>query len=480
MKKKILFLLTIISLFVCCKDVKAENIQFYEAEKLTGIYTKSVNGNGAHFQKARFFRRKSDNKEAYCIEPFAFFDENSNYSPNTTPTNISNETWKKMSLIAYYGYNYNNHTDKTWYAVTQLLLWQEVDKQADFYFTDTLNGQRIEKFQDEINEIKQLVNNHEKLPSFYNKVLNIKKGTKYIYDENNAIENFYNIENTIAINQNKLDISSLDEGSYTFTFERNISDNGEPVFFYYNDTSQNLMTRGNISKDKFTVKINIYDTQLQINKIDQDTKTNTSKSNKAKLCDAKLALYDQNKNLVKELILGNNCNVTLNNLDLGTYYIKEIEAGYGYMIDEDFHEIVLSLEKPKTTLEIANKVIEKEISIHKDYGNNNTDKKPEDNVIFDIYSQDKFIDSITTNQYGDAKIVLPYGEYVFKQITSKDGYNLVEDFNVTINEEDNKINYELMDYIIKVPNTRSDNNSYYFDFIILLILGFYVTKKITN
>ena len=292
MKKKLIFFMTIFCLFMINSKVYAQE-KFYEGEYIDGIYTKSVllRNSSSHFQKARFFRRVSDNKEAYCIEPFAFFNENESYDV-TNPINISEDVWKKMSLIAHYGYGYKDHTDSKWYAITQLLIWRESTPSGNFFFTDSLNGNRIDIFNDEINEIYRLVDEHSKLPSIINQSFNIQKGTKYITDDNNVISNFINTDGLVNIIENKIDISNLDEGSYTLTFERNTS--GDPVLFYYNSNSQNIMTSGSLDKDRFTIYINIYDTELSFNKIDFDTNTNIS-SGSGKLCDAKFNLYDKDR-----------------------------------------------------------------------------------------------------------------------------------------------------------------------------------------
>ena len=447
MKKKALFLMTLICLFLISGEVSAKEVEFYEAEKLNGIYTKSVRSDVSHFQRARFFRRKNDNKAAYCIEPFIFFDEEKIYTSSNTPSNIDNNTWKRMSLIAHYGYGYHNHTDEKWYAITQLLIWQEADKGNDFYFTDGLNGNKINIFTSEIQEINNLVEQHQKLPSIYNKTITIKKGTKYIYDENDSIKYFKSTDNLVTISGNKIDISSLNEGSYRLVFERILDTSDEPTIFYYNPDSQNLMTAGNLDNDKFTLTLNIYDTELKITKVDKDT--NDSKSQgEAKLCDAIFELYDSNNNLVKQFSLDNNCEAVINNLDLGKYYIKEKQAGDGYILDTKLYEVNLNLLNSRVNFQIANKVIEKNVKIHKDFETKYS-KESEENVVFDIYSDNKYIDSITTDKNGDGSIKLPYGKYTVKQVTTTYGYSPVDDFSVVVDGSPNELTYNLVDKLIE-------------------------------
>ena len=475
MKKKMLFFVTILCLFLISNNVKAEE-KFYEGEYIDGIYTRSVyvKNLSTHFQKARFFRRVSDNKEAYCIEPFAFFDENAGYESSINPESISSDKWKRMSLIVHYGYGYKNHTDSKWYAITQLLIWRESTSSGAFYFTDTLNGNKVDIFQDEINEIYNLVNEHEKIPSIAGKTFNLKKGENYIYDENDSLKYFKNVDGVLNIDGNKLNISNLEEGSYTFTFERDNGYNDDPAIFYYSPNSQNIMTSGYIDKDKFNITINIFDTEVNINKIDQDTGTNRSSGN-GRLCEAKFNLYDSDSNLITELELDENCNVKVKNLDLGKYYIKETKAGEGYLIDDNTYEIDLTLDNTKINLQLSNKIIEKDIVLHKEYGTN-TDKSDEKDVIFDIYSGENYIDTIVTNDIGVAEVKLPYGEYEFRQVTSKEGYKHVDNFNIKV-EDDKPETFELLDYKINVPDTRDNSSTTsILQFILFILMVLYVKR----
>lgn len=472
--KKIIFLMTIICLFFINTRVNAEQVEFYEAEKIDSIYTKSVGKNETHFQKSRFFRRKSDNKAAYCIEPFEFFYPEYVYSDIKNIKDISDDVLKKISLIAYYGYNYDNHTDDKWYAITQLMIWRETNKNDQFYFTDTLNGNKIDRFENEINEINNLVNNHDKLPSFSNKILNIKYGNNYIIDENNMIDGFTTDNSDIIIKDNKIDISKLTPGKYTISFKKILIDRGEDILFYYNNSSQNLMTLGNSYIPSFTLTINIYNPKIKIEKYDKDNNSNSN----LKLCDASFQFYDKDMNPLKEIALNKDCTALINDIDLGTYYIKEIKAGEGYKLDNDIYKIDISVDDYDKVLKLYNEVIKSNIKIHKDY-NDNYINYPEENVKFDIYSDNKYIDTITTDKNGDASINLSYGTYIFKQVTSKEGYQYIEDFKIVVNDINKKeIIYNLVDYKVKVPDTRSDKESINLIYTIFLLLGIIYVKKV--
>lgn len=473
--------MTIIGIFLLQTNVKANTLNFYEGEMIDGIYTRNEKNKSTFYQKARFFRRTSDNKAAYCIEPFTRFKDGSNYESSINPNNIDSQTWYNMSLMAFYGYEYPGHTDNKWYAITQLMIWQEADKNAEFYFTDTLNGNRINAYESEINEIRTLMENHKKTPSFSNTTIDLVEGEKLIVDQNNVLANYKEKDNKITITNNSLDISNLKAGSYDFNFIRSNQIENEPILFYYNNESQDLMTRGNINEQPLNLKVNIYKTELNVQKIDTDNQNSTSRG-EGKLTEATFELFNYDKKKITEFKLDKNGKATLNNLKFGTYYIKEKEAGKGYLLNDNYYKIEISKDNPIYNITIENKVIEKEVFIHKEYGTEGNTTQ-ESNITFEIYNQNgQIITTITTDEYGNAKVKLPYGTYTFKQKNSKEGYRYVDDFTVIIDESTKELAYNLYDYKIPVPNTRSNEpkSSTTITTLLLILISYFYVKKIYN
>ena len=58
-------------------------------------------------------------------------------------------------------------------------------------------------------------------------------------------------------------------------------------------------------------------------------------------------------------------------------------------------------------------------------------------------------------------MILPYGEYKVIQINSSNGYEKVEPFTITIEDEEEKT-IELIDYKIPIPNTHTEKNNLLF------------------
>jgi len=420
------------------------------------------NSHITYFQKARFFRKTNTNEFAYCIEPFSIFNENSKYESTTTPYNLSESQIDKISKIAHFGYGYKNHTDPKWYAITQFMIWKE-SANGDYYFTDSLNGNRIDKFNDEMNEINNLINNYNKIPHF-NKEYTIISGNNLILEDN--FENIKITGDNQILENNKLIINPTKEGIYTYNLVKEDNTNNKPYIFYQSSNSQNLIETGNIPNLSTSFKVNVLKTEIELTKIDKDTKSIIPKG-EASLDGAIYSLYDENNNLIKDLIIENNQSI-INNIPLGKYYIKEKQAGIGYLLDTNIYEINITKEKTKHQVIVENKVIEKTITIEKKYGDNNTFKS-EENISFEIYNNNyERISTITTNNLGIAQITLPYGTYTIKQVNTTDGYKKVDDINITIDNREEEL-IELKDLKIEVPNTSTNN------YILLLILKFLLT-----
>lgn len=461
MKRKI-FLILFLSLFMVnykTINVKAESASFYEAEYIDGIYMNKYqySTQTIYYQKARFFRKAVTNEYAYCIEPFKFFNQNSVYEATITPNNLTPAQIDRIKKIAYFGYGYGTHNGTKWYAIAQLMIWQTADTNGDYYFTDSLNGNRINAYQKEINEINSLINNYGKKPSFDNETFTIVEGqTLIINDQNNVLDSYKN-NNNLQINNNTITIDSLSVGNYEYNLYKENSNFKTPILFYQANDSQALIKIGDLENIQTKFKINVIKTSLTINKIDKDTHS-IIPTGQATLDGAEYEIYDENMKKISNITIKDNIGI-LNNLEFGKYYVKELTAGEGYTIDTNTYEINITPDTPNVDLVLENKVIEKEITIHKEYGENEKWNN-EENTEFEIYDTNNYlIKTIITDESGTAKTILPYGEYKLIQKNSKDGYYKNDPYKLIIdNQSPEYIN--LKDLKIPVPNTHNDSFIY--------------------
>ena len=469
MKKNIFFLILLATItFSNILNVKAANANFYEAEYIPGIWmNKSPQGsNTIYYQTARFFRQTGTNEFAYCIEPFSFFNQNETYQSTITPNNLTTQQKERISLIAHFGYGYKNHTDQKWYAITQFMIWQTADPTGNYYFTNKLNGNKVTVFEDEMNEINNLIYNFETLPSIANKTYTIVEDNPITVKDNNNVLNNYHVKNNnhLNISNNSITISNLKEGAYQFTINRQDNIYNKPIIFYQSSNSQNLVETGDIEDKIITFYIKVIPTSLKITKIDSESKT-TVASGEAKLQGTTYELYDETKNKINTLIIDDKMQASIKNLNYGTYYIKEKTPGIGYELDQTIYTFNITEQNPIIDLILENKVIKKKITISKLYGEKET-FLPEKNIHFNIYNQqEKLIKTIITNQDGIAEIDLPYGTYKIVQETTTEGYQKIEPINIEVRDK-TPITYTLKDYKIPVPNTKTNNNNKFLSIII--------------
>lgn len=455
-------ILLIIFLFFCCINVSAQDKTFVGSEYLTGISYMKYDGKTHYYRNAQVIREASTNEIAYCVEPFTLLVNNSSYISSDSFNknfNIEKDKWELAKLIAYYGYGYKNHTDKKWISITQMTIWRSLYPNYQFDWIDNTTSKKIiYPYNNEIKELKELVDNHYKRPSFNdNYEFSINESIELI-DENNVLNNYKIVASDfdIEINNEKLIINTggiEKEGTITFEKKEEIYPNS--VLYFYSSSSQNVIKRGNIELVNYKINIKVDTGKITINKIDNDNNSDISQGD-ASLDGAVFELYDENMNLLDEGIIVNNM-IQFDKLSFGKYFIKEKKAGTGYYLNNKTYEVVIDNENLDVSLEIENDVIKSKIKIVKLYGTKEDYKKnkmkEEKGVSFDVYNNEEIVYSGVTDSNGTIELELPYGNYVIRQKSSTDGYQFTEDYYFSVNEESNhSIDIVLYDYKIDVYN----------------------------
>ena len=423
--------------------------------------------NTKFYQKARFYRKTDTNEFAYCIEPFSGFYENNIYETTTNPNYLSNQQIDRISKIAHFGYGYKNHTDLKWYAITQLMIWQIADPSGNYYFTETLNGNKINIYDNDINEINSLITSYETLPRFNNQEFSVLEGKNLaIIDANNVLNNYISTYDNVTISNNTISFIGLKEGKYEFTIYREEKIYNFPFIFYQSNNSQNLIKTGDINKLEAKIKVNVISTKISIIKIDKESNS-LIPTGESSLDGAIFTLYDNNMKELGEYEIINN-QIEIKNINMNKYYLKEKTPGIGYKLSDKIYEINITSENPKVEIIVDNEVIKKKIIIEKKYGEKDN-LQNESDIEFEFYNNKyDIIKTIKTDINGRIELVLPYGEYIVKQKNSTDGYEILEPFKIyVIDEEDEIIN--LVDYKIPIPDTHTSFTKYILNKIINIL-----------
>ena len=453
MKSKILkcammSMLFLLSIFTV-QTVHAEqyNGTVTEKEWISNIYVKKDIPGRSKYEQSRFIRRSSDNQFVYCIQPFSGIDNSTPYeiirSDYSSMLNFTEEQWERVSLLAYYGYQYNengiDHSEQKWYAITQVMIWRTVRPDADIYFTDKLNGNRISKFESEIAEMEQLVANHYRRPNLQSNVTLPIGNSVTLDDSNNVLQNFKvsNTKNVSAsINGNQLIVTATNIGNGEIQLEKKSTKYEIPPLVYINPNSQNVMSVGNYDPVYSKLNITIIGGRVTPVKTDMETNTTTPQG-EATLGGAVYGIYKEDGTKVGTVTTNNEGRNTSDYLpSLGRYYLIEEKASTGYRLDSTKYYFNITEDNLNPEVKVYEQVIRRDFEFTKVYASSETQiMEPEVGVKFGIYNNsDVLVKEVTTDSQGLFSFNLPYGTYTVKQLTTTKGHEKITDFNIEVKE----------------------------------------------
>lgn len=426
-----------------------------KSQWINGDYILKVKGSTRKYQQMTVITRNSDGSFVYCIEPGTPVSDGAVYPGQDFDQSyvgqMTQEQWRRITLLAYYGYGYGNHTDIHWYTVTQYLIWQTVPHGYDIYFTDSLNGNRITKYTNEINELNRLVEEHNISPNITNDTIDMVIGdTVELTDSNNVLNKFEVVDTdnvNASISGNTLSITANDVGDGSVTISKRDKNYSHPAIIYYHPTSQDLMMRGAYDPIDVNLKIEIVGGKVSVKKVDMDTGLGIAQGD-ATLDGAVYGIYDLEGNRVGEVISKGGEYVTSDYLpSLGTFFLKEEKSSTGYELNETKYFFNITKDDLYPEVDVTEKVIERDLKIFKVYASDETGfLTGEPNVTFDIYlkSTGEKVTSITTDENGYATATLPYGTYTVRQVSSTEDHEMVEDFEIVVNEYSEDPIYKLL------------------------------------
>ena len=169
------------------------------------------------------------------------------------------------------------------------------------------------------------------------------------------------------------------------------------------------------------------------------------------LSKAVFKIYNADTDTEVETITTNNKGIGISKpLPLGNYYVKEITAPNGYVLENTRYDVNLSQSGATNEIEIANTLIKGRIKILKVDEETNA---PLEGAVFGVYNKtdDTEVARLTTDKNGEiTSDLLNYGNYYFKELTPPNGYNLNGDvFDCSITENGKVYEYTVEDKIVK-------------------------------
>lgn len=413
----------------------------WPSEYISNIYIKKARPDGyTKYQQARFIRRSEDNAFVYCVQPYTDIDNNLPYynverSDYARVLGFSDAQWERISLLAYYGYGYEGHSDQKWYAITQVMIWRTTNPESDIYFTDTLNGNRVSRFDGEMAELESLVANHYKAPRFQDNIVMPIGSTITLNDSNNVLSNFRVAGATnvnASVNGNTLTVTAKKVGDATINLQKSATKYELPPIVYFKDGSQNVFRVGNYDPVRTNLKIKVVGGKVTPEKYDVETKTKQAQG-EATLDGAIYGIYKIDGTKIGTV----SSNTTSNYLpELGRFYLLEEKASTGYTLDSNKYYFEITEDNLTPTVKVYEQVIRRDFEITKVYATDETTiMTPEVGVKFGVYNRNGvLVGEYTTNNQGNFEFNLPYGSYTIKQLTSTSGHEKMKDFNIEVKE----------------------------------------------
>ena len=314
--------------------------------------------------RSKYVVLRLNDRVVFCLDPWTPVVEGADYDYNESKytkdvTNlgeanvpIDEATFRRLELIAYYGY-YGSADKRDWRAVmTQALIWNEMGYTPK-QFTGDLTMTDFENFKAEVME---KVNNHQAFTSWNGSSHQVQKGqTIELTDENNVIQKL-SIPSTqdgytFSLNGNVLSITATQEApaeSKTFTFTSADTSYEGASLVWFKDGSQTVgefkIKNGNIG----SVSLSILPTPTpptpptppvaDANEAEGAfylRKTNTDKEG---LAGVEFEVFqikeDGSESSIGKFKTDKDGLLTVEGLEAGKYYVREVKAADGYKLSD--------------------------------------------------------------------------------------------------------------------------------------------------
>lgn len=402
-------------------------------------------GGGKPYMSAQWNLYDLDGKTAYCIEPGVNITT-SDYEGAIGWINspYSDEINRKIQLYGYYGYNYPGHENLRYRAAAQSLIWEATGGQIIEFWTERYGNGNFINLNAERNEILRLASTHYEVPTFDSDTKDAVIGeTTTFTDTKGILSNFDVVKSSdasVSINGNTLSVTPNVVGNITVVLKKKTYTQDPTIIFVGKDvTSQKMGMFGVDDPVLVRVKLNVVGGSLKINKKDLDTKLSKPQGD-ATFKNAVYELLDENYNFITDLIIDDSFSVKTDKIlsPNKIYILREKTASEGYLLDKTEYRFKIDRDNLDIEMDVYEDVIEKTVNIYKVFADGSTTiLKGEPNVSFEIYlkSTGEYYKTIKTDEKGFVSVKLPYGKWIFKQLSSTSGFEKVKDFEIVINND---------------------------------------------
>lgn len=192
-------------------------------------------------------------------------------------------------------------------------------------------------------------------------------------------------------------------------------------------------------------------------------------------------LYDNKFKLIKTYKTDINGRININDLDLETYYLKEISTLEGYILDNEYKKVDLKYKDDKTDIVTKDiKLTNEKVKCDIVYITSSNDGINLKDVEINVYDENNnIVYNGKTDNNGKITIEkLPYGKYYIKQVKVPSGYILNEEIvYFSVNDMNCLSDIKVINEKTIMPVTSSSSNILLNIFPFALIGILFVIKK---
>lgn len=303
--------------------------------------------------------------------------------------------------------------------IVKLTHKRNVQKNTKLYYSSGIDSQKMAVFgmSDVDTEFKVSVDKvFLKIYKKDSKTRNLIKDDGTIFRIKEVGSNTYITDN---LKVNKYGYAGLDLPVGTYEIEEISASKGYVV------NRENVIVK---IDDSIPITNNAYEIEILNETPKGNIKVLKVDENGNKLPGVMIGLFDENYNLIDSLVTTLSDNI-FSDLELGTYYIKELDTIYGYSIDSRYHKVQIDYKDDRTYIvEEELKLINEKLKCDIVYITSSNNKALS-NVEINVYdSNDKLVFTGKTGKDGKVTIKgLSYGKYYIKQVKVPRGYIISQD-----------------------------------------------------
>lgn len=441
MKKILLIILGLLAFFTRTNTINAKTNTIELGNAIPNIRVHLKTQDSEENKNIYKIWNRNTGELVYSINPSTIL-ENGTYTEYSDreffPLEISKEDWDTITLFAYYGYLYQDRTDIKWYVITQMMIWEYLlHDTGEIYFIDN-NNEKISLYEEEKETILEDIKKRDEIPSFAKTIYDgasdyiIKlKEELILEDKNNILSKFaVNSNNNYVVpvvrdNKMTLIANYPVSGDIIISFRETTNTTKFPKLFYNVSSSSAVMSRGLIKMPSSFTQIKVLYPSFKLKLVEKDTEK--------LIPNAKYGIFYDTGDLYDEVITNSLGEIYLEEIFFGNYYIKEIEAPYGYKLNDE--KIYFEVKEEDIDILIEKEKIQKQVNFEKYLETKTGDLIVEKNVSFNLYNAEKeLIKKVTTNELGKMKLILPFGTYYLSEVNGTRGFSNITDFAFVVGE----------------------------------------------